>query len=153
MLICHVITTNPSSHCQLSTFLLSNSDICDVGMLSHFSCVQLLVTLWIVAHQTPLSMGFSRQEYWSGLPCPSLGDLPHPGIKPRSLMSPALAGGFFITSTTTLFLLPSLNCSLTFLSYYSLTGFSLGFVHNCHPGIIYFPQKVVLLPCSFQELC
>ena len=48
----------------------------------------------------PLSMEFSRQEYWSGLPCPLLGDLPNPGIKPTSLMSPALAGGFFTTSAT-----------------------------------------------------
>ena len=46
-----------------------------------------LVTIWTVAHQAPLSMGFSRQEYWSGLPFPSPGDLPHPGIK---LRSPAL---------------------------------------------------------------
>ena len=46
------------------------------------------------------SMGFSRQEYWSVLPCPSLGDLPDPGIEPASLMSPALASGFFTTSTT-----------------------------------------------------
>ena len=53
-----------------------------------------------LAHQAPLSMGFSRQEYWSGLPCPPAGDLPDPGIEPASLMSPALAGGFFITSTT-----------------------------------------------------
>ena len=50
--------------------------------------------LWTVAHQFPLSMEFSRQEYWSGLPFPSPGDLPDPGIKP---MSPALAGGFFTT--------------------------------------------------------
>ena len=48
------------------------------------------VTLWTVARQDPLSMGFSRQEYWSGLPCPSSGDLPDPGIEPASLMSPAL---------------------------------------------------------------
>ena len=48
----------------------------------------------------PLSMGFSRQGYWSGLPYLSPGDLLHPGIKPRSLMSPALAGRLFITSTT-----------------------------------------------------
>ena len=46
--------------------------------------------------QAPLSMGFSRQEYWSGLPCPPAGDLPDPGIEPKSLESPALAGGFFI---------------------------------------------------------
>ncbi|ELR59872.1 hypothetical protein M91_19863, partial [Bos mutus] len=49
-------------------------------------------------HQAPLSMGFSRQEYWSGLPYPPPGDLPNPRIKPMSLMSPALAGGFFTTS-------------------------------------------------------
>ena len=48
------------------------------------SRVQLLVTLWTVAYKAPLSMGFSRQEYWSGLPFPSPGDLPNPGIKPRS---------------------------------------------------------------------
>ena len=44
--------------------------------------------------------GFNKQEYWSELPCPPPGDLPHPEIKPASLMSPALAGGFFTTSTT-----------------------------------------------------
>ena len=71
-----------------------------VCMLSHFIRVQLFVTLWTVAHQVPLPMGFSRQEYWSGLPCPPPGDLPEPGIKPTSLTSPALAGGFFITSAS-----------------------------------------------------
>ena len=50
----------------------------------------LFETPWTVAHQAPLSMGFSRQEYWSGLPFPSPGDLPNPGIKPASPMSPAL---------------------------------------------------------------
>ena len=69
-------------------------------VLSHFSRVQLFATLWTVAHQDPLSMGFSRQEYWSGLPCPPPGDLPDPGIKPASFMSPALAGGFFTTNFT-----------------------------------------------------
>ena len=59
-----------------------------------------LATLWTIAYQAPLSMGFSRQEYWSGLPCPPPGDLPDPGIEPMSLMSPALAGEFFNTSTT-----------------------------------------------------
>ena len=68
--------------------------------LSSFSCVQLFVNLWVLARHAPLSMGFSRQEYWSGLPCPPPGDLPHPGIKTTSLMSPALAGGFFSTSAT-----------------------------------------------------
>ena len=46
--------------------------------------VQLCTTLWTVAHQAPLSMEFSRQEYWNGLPCPPPGDLANPGIKPRS---------------------------------------------------------------------
>ena len=52
------------------------------------------VAPWTIAHHHPLSMGFSRQEYWSGLPCASRGDLPDPGIK---LGSPALIGGFFTT--------------------------------------------------------
>ena len=58
------------------------------------------MALWIVALQAPLSMGFSRQEYWSGLPCPPPGNLPGPGIKPTFLVSSALAGGFFTISTT-----------------------------------------------------
>ena len=61
-------------------------------MLGHFSCVQLFATPWTAAHQAPPSMGFSRQEYWSRMPCPPPGDLPHPGIE---LKSPALAGRFF----------------------------------------------------------
>ena len=69
-----------------------------VCMLSHFSHIQLFATPWTVAHQAPLSMGFSRQEYWSGMSCPSPGDLHDPGIEPVSLRSPALAGGFFTTS-------------------------------------------------------
>ena len=58
------------------------------------SCVLLFATPWIVASRAPLSMGFSRQEYWSGLPFPSLGDLSNSGIEP---VCPALAGGFFTT--------------------------------------------------------
>ena len=58
-----------------------------VCMLSHFICVQLFATLWTVARQAPLSMGFSRQEYCSGLPWPPSGDLPNPGIEPASLIS------------------------------------------------------------------
>ena len=71
-----------------------------VCMLVHFSRVQLFVILWTIVHQSPLSMGFSRHEYWSGLPCPPSGDLPSPGIKPASLTSPALTGRFFTTSAT-----------------------------------------------------
>ena len=69
-------------------------------MLSHFSPVRLFVILWTIDRQAPLPIGFSRQEYWSWLPCPPPGDLPHPEIKPVSLTSPALAGKFFTTSTT-----------------------------------------------------
>ena len=69
-------------------------------MLSYFSHVQLFVILLTIVHQAPLSMWFSRQEYWSGLPFPSPGDIPEPGIEPGSLTSPALAGGFFVTSAT-----------------------------------------------------
>ena len=69
-------------------------------VLSHFSRVQICATLWTVACQAPLSMGFSRQEYWSGLSHPLPGDPSNPGIKHTSLMSPALAGRVFITSAT-----------------------------------------------------
>ena len=55
------------------------------------------VTLWTITHQTPLSMGFSWQEYWSGLPCSPPGDLSDTGIESASAVSPALAGGFFTT--------------------------------------------------------
>ena len=66
----------------LQAKILESEKKVKVKSLSH---VQLFVTPWIVAHQAPPSMRFSSQEYWSGLPCPSPGDLPNPGIKPRSL--------------------------------------------------------------------
>ena len=70
-------------------------------MLSCFSHVRLCATTWTAGYQaSQRSLGFSRQEYWSGLPCPPPGDLSHPGIKPASLISPALGGGFFTTSAT-----------------------------------------------------
>ena len=75
------------------------SNVC-ACMLSRFSCVQLFVMLWTIACRAPLSMGFSRQEYWSGFPCPPPGDLSDLGIEPRSLTYPALAGGFFTTRAT-----------------------------------------------------
>ena len=73
---------------------------CALCMLSCFCCVQLFLTQWTVAHPEPLSLGFSRQKYWTGLPCPPPGDLPNLGIKPTSLTSPALAGGLSTTSAT-----------------------------------------------------
>ena len=67
-------------------------------VLSRFPRICLFATLWTVAHQAPLSMGFSKKEYWSGLSGPLPGSLSNPGIKSASLTSPALAGRFFITS-------------------------------------------------------
>ena len=64
------------------------------------SRVSLFVTLWTVACQAPLSTGFYRQEKWSGLPCPPLGDLPNPGMEASTLTSPALAGWFFTTTAS-----------------------------------------------------
>ena len=63
-----------------------------VCVLNHFSRVRLFVALWTVTRQTALSMRFSNQEYWSGLPCPPLADLPKPEIEP---MSPAWESRFF----------------------------------------------------------
>ena len=68
-------------------------------VFSPFSRVWLFATPWTVAHQAPLSLGFSRQEYWTGLPCPPPWDLPDPKIEFPSLTSSALAGRFFSTST------------------------------------------------------
>ena len=85
---------------SLMTFFSTEEAYLYICVLSHFSCVRLFVTLWTVACQAPLSMGFSRPEYWNRLPFPSPGDLPDPGIEPASHSSPALAGGFFTTSAT-----------------------------------------------------
>ena len=81
---------SPQSENSFSISLLLK--VCAV--LSH---VQLFVTLLPVACQAPLSMGFFRQGYWSGLPFPPPGGLPDPGTEPLALMPPALAGGFFTT--------------------------------------------------------
>ena len=71
--------------------------MCARAQAQTLSCVWLFVTLCTVACQAPLSMEFSREEYWSGLPFPTLEDLPDPGIEPMSPASPALAGRFVTT--------------------------------------------------------
>ena len=91
---CHL---HPVPSCTLPAV---HSIIMHVCVLSRFSHVRLCATPWTVAHLAPLSVGFSRQEYWSGLPCPPPGDLPNPEVKPSSVMSPALAGRFFTTIAT-----------------------------------------------------
>ena len=98
--ILSIITSN--TICWFPYYLHDLSIWCHVHecILSHFSYVQLFVTLWTRTLQVPLSMGFSRQEYWSGLPWPPPRDLHNPGIEPVSLTSPVLVGGFFTTGAT-----------------------------------------------------
>ena len=82
-----------SNTLQVSLFLITAKwDYLCTNVLSCFSHVQLFTTLWTIAHQAPLSMGFSRQEHRSGLPCHPPGDLPNPETEPMSLMSPAFVG-------------------------------------------------------------
>ena len=87
-------------------------------ILLHCVCVQLCLFAfaWTIAGQVPLSMGFPRQEYWSGLSFPSPGDLPCSGIEPVSPASPALAGGFFITEPPGEPMTLCSNCPFTCLS-------------------------------------
>ena len=81
--------------------LKKHTNVCykQILLLSR-SVVSDSATLWTVARQAPLSIGFSRQEYWSGLPSSPPGDLSNPRIEPKSHVSPALAGRFFTTSAT-----------------------------------------------------
>ena len=79
-------------------FIVFRPSCVHVWVLNCFSCVQFFVSLWTVACQAALFMEVSRQEYWDGLLCPSPGDLPDPGIKPTSLLSPGLAVRFFTIS-------------------------------------------------------
>ena len=98
--------------------------------------VWLFATPWTVAHQVLLSMGFSRQEYWSGLPCPPPGDLPEPGIKPASLTSPALAGKFF-TARDTQEALSSLHSCLK-----SYVGRSFHFTWQVHTERVWIRIRI-----------
>ena len=94
-------------------------------MLSCFSPVQFFATLWIVAHQVPLSMGFSKQEYWSGWPFPSPGDLPNPEIEPGS---PALQAGSLLSKPPRKYSLsPLLNWKTSYLLFNKLTPKHSGF--------------------------
>ena len=94
-------------------------------VLSHSSHVWLFATLWTVAHKAPLSVGFSRQEYWSGLPGPPPGDLLDPGFEPMCLKSPTLAHGFFTTSTTW-----EAQCASSTLYKYSTTCIILDVIYS-----------------------
>ena len=85
-------------HFLISKHITNQNSMVCARVQSHFSCVQLCANLWTVARQAPLSMGFSRQEYWSGLPCSPSGDLPDLEIESVSLISPALSCESFSTS-------------------------------------------------------
>ena len=89
---------------------------------------------WTVAHQVPLSMGFSRQEYWSGLPCPPPGDLPNPGMEPTSPEISWIAGEFFTTGLSGKSVLLWLYSCLIFQAFkffFFKFGLSLVFERNC----------------------
>ena len=122
-------------------------------MLSCFSRVWLCATLWTVACQAPLSMGFSRQEYWGGLLCPPPADLPDPGIEPKSLTSPALAGEFFTASATweALFYTQYQECKCVnpISQFISLSPFSLG-VHTL--DLCIYISKGILLSHKRNEI-
>ena len=95
--------------------------------------LSFFVMPWTVAYQAPLSMGFSRQEYWNGLPCPPLGGLPNPKIEPASLMSPALTSRFFTTNTTCRPSYLEQHCAILFSLIMHLWGgqkSSFRFFHN-----------------------
>ena len=132
----------------------------------HVKLLQLCPTLCDVTdvpYQAPPSMGFSRQEYWSGLPLPTLGDLPDPGIEPESLMPPALAGGFFTTNATweAPFIFISLyylciSISLLFLSFYlsiSVFYFYLSIyisIISVYPSIMSVYHLYHSVPCLYS---
>ena len=116
-------------------------------MLSCFSHIWLFVTLWTVSHKAPLSVGFSRQEYWSGLLCPPPGDLPNPGIKSASLMSPALVSGWFTASTTSeawIFTLVYCNAATSWV-----TRIHFSCLENVHTLIDFKAQRGII----FTTVC
>ena len=126
-----------------------------VLMLSRFSRFRLFATPWTVARQAPLSMGFSSQEHWSGLPCPPPGDLPDLGIEAASLTSPAMAGRFFTTSAPWEALGGgkyrefSCTCTTTHPSTHTLC-----MIHSSNYILMTrFPGLSLLPACCFITLC
>ena len=114
------------------------------GMCCMLSHVRLFTTPWTVACQAPLSIGFPRQESWSGLPFPFPGDLPDPGIEPRSPVSPALTGRFFTTEP------PGTLIDGMYLTIINSIQYSLSIHRDLVPG----PTTVrVLVSQSCPTLC
>ena len=117
-------------------------------VLSHFSRVQLFPTLWTAVCQAPLSMGFSRQEYWGGFPCPPPGDLHDPGIKPASLTSPASAGELPLVP-------PAKSvCVYTYIYTYSPPGSSVqGILQARTPGWVAMPFSNIYNQITLLYTC
>ena len=117
--------------------------------LSHFTCVWLFATLWTIDRQALLSMGFSKQEYWSGLPCSHPGELPNPGIELKSLMSPALAGWLFTTSATWEAWMPERvianwqNFGQLLLALFFIAHFFMRQLQECEQYVYSRPEKVI----------
>ena len=120
------------------------------------SLVRLFSAPWTVAHQTTLSVGFSRQESWSGLPCPPPGNLPDPGMEPESLMSPALAGGFFTTAPPgkpRRFVIGNIKCSKADASCWKRGGQSLNhWKHRGGPSLLAKDRLMGTLSSGSQAL-
>ena len=158
---CHTFKTTCKSALSFlfCTKYTAVSESCSCSVLSNSS-----VTPWTVAHQAPLSMGFSRQEYWRGLPFPFLGDLPNPGIK---LTSPALpVDSLLLSHQGSLKLTLILHSSLyhfSFFFFFSFLVFSLWFwAWSCHCFVQWQMsrydltrnlQKVLVLFHSALSLC
>ena len=117
-------------------------------MLICQSCVWLFVTPWTVTLQVPLSMGFSRQEYWSGLSFPPAGDISDPGIEPTSPVTPALAGRFFITK------LPEKVCLVVWAPFivWILTPFQISYLKIFFPFPYLFLVMLLVCCCCFLQM-
>ena len=161
------------SGCQAEWFINSAMCVCVCVCVCMSSCVQPFVIPLTVAHHALLCMNFSRQEYWSGLPFPTPGDLPNPGIEPASLVSPALAGEFFTAGATLeaqfwyqirsvtqscLTLCDPMNCSTPGLSvHHQLPEFTQTHVHQVSDAIqpshlLSSPSPLAPNPSQHQSL-
>ena len=136
---------------------LVSQTVFEVTMCVHAKLLQSCSTLcnpMDCSHQAPLFMGFSRQEYWNGLPCPPPGDLPDSGIKPMSLTSPALAGEFFTTSCTWATLWPNNEGGLSdWTIYWATYSCKTSWSQETQKSIFFFQSWVPILPllmCFFS---
>ena len=153
------MTTGKTIALTIWTFVIKVMSLVLCTIISHFSHVQLFVTLWTAACQSPLSTGFYRQEYWSGLPFPSPGYLPDPGIKTASPVTYALQAGppgkFNFDVHISLVMLSTFSCaswlSVCFLEKMSIYVF-YPFLKLSHLLFWYWVASVVCIFCIFNTL-